>query len=886
MDYESVRLRRNDKFRVDLHKFLQPYSYKTTNCVFSFNLLLVMMKCHIFHIVSVLFYVLFSIAQNVEFDLFDQDPLNQDQLANDYTVQAENSLLWGPYRSALYLGIRPRLPRSLLSGLMWFSMDDYRSIGSIRHFYEQNDNMAKANWVSYDPRYGGTQVIQDNDCHTNITIDFVKSKDGLSWAVKIKSEPHKGFEQSKISFVWYSGLEGEKEASIDDLGEIERTGILKLENQKNVLGYKGSVKLSGVSEELGAFQVEINDGPKTNRHPLGKSGLPLEFSPALAHHYSLRVPDDNVWQARDIFMTMLQESVQSLKGTTDSMEDIPPENLYIIRDLNDFEGNLHLVQKVYQGSCEFDVIYHNEKTPDTEKITSKNIHEKIEANHNLFDEKFSEYFELQYPYNETENDSGTVNYKAFAKEILSGLLGGLTYMYGDHLVDRKTIFDEDTFESYELNRSPEGPHQLFTLVPSRPFFPRGFYWDEGFHLMPLKEYDSDLVLDIIKSWFNLIDSEGWIAREQILGPEARSRVPSQFQVQSPQIVNPPTLTLMLTMLLEHLSEERFGDVMKPIDIDRDNELSDVTDSTNTTKFGSYILKHPDVLFKYAEEVYPKLKLHFQMLRKTQQGHFEEFDRNYDNSEVFRWRGRTETHCLASGIDDYPRASPADVAELNVDLISWIGIMAKSLRLMAGILNKYDDVVYFQDIEEKISKNLDKVHWSKSEGIYCDVSVDEDDENVHVCHKGYVSLLPFVTKLIPKDDVDKLEKVLNIITDPEELWSPFGIRSLSKSDSNYKTGEDYWRSPVWINMNYLVLKGIEDYYYESRQFMSLALQKKFQVAYHDLRINVVDNVYRQWVKTGFVWEQYNDETGDAKGAKNFLGWTSAVLLMMKMPGNLE
>lgn len=31
-------------------------------------------------------------------------------------------------------------------------------------------------------------------------------------------------------------------------------------------------------------------------------------------------------------------------------------------------------------------------------------------------------------------------------------------------------------------------------------------------------------LDILKSWFDLIDEDGWVAREQILGDEARSKV--------------------------------------------------------------------------------------------------------------------------------------------------------------------------------------------------------------------------------------------------------------------------------------------------------------------------------------------------------------------------
>ena len=33
-----------------------------------------------------------------------------------------------------------------------------------------------------------------------------------------------------------------------------------------------------------------------------------------------------------------------------------------------------------------------------------------------------------------------------------------------------------------------------------------------------------LSLEILKDWIDLIDEDGWVAREQILGEEARSKV--------------------------------------------------------------------------------------------------------------------------------------------------------------------------------------------------------------------------------------------------------------------------------------------------------------------------------------------------------------------------
>lgn len=821
--------------------------------------------------VSLLIFLGLVVAEQISFDVYanvDED-VDETSLLYQYSKLSNDSLLWGPYRSALYFGVRPRIPRSLLSGLMWFNVDTYNGIGTFRHFYEQGDNMKRANWVQYDPRSGGRQIISDGDCHIDIIIDFIKSEDGNSWGAKIKSIPHKGHENVKTSFVWYSGLEGHSEQ--DEFGG--RSGYFKLDNEKNVVGHDGNIKFSGVSEELGLFTLEINDGPKTNKHPQDNKVIDPELDPTKSHHYSLTVPDDNVWQAKDIFMTMLQESIQQLVDKYSALENFPPEQAFIMRDLHNFEGNLHYVQKIYQGRAEFDVIYTNAVTPDNDKITFENIKLKTKKAIQKFDSKFNQHFAANAPFNSKK-------YEKFGKEIVSGLLGGLSYFYGDHLVDRQTVFDEDSFESYELVGEYEGPNELLTLVPSRPFFPRGFYWDEGFHLLPLVQYDSDLALEIIKSWFNLMDDEGWIAREQIIGPELRSRVPEQFRVQSPQIVNPPTLILILTYLLEHQKTAGFGDINEPAQA----KGYGAADETPFDKedLGLIIIKNPELFVNYTKEIYPKLKVHFNMFRTTQQGYTEEFDRG-TNKEAYRWRGRTLTHSLASGLDDYPRALPADIAELNVDLLSWIGVMARSIKLIAEYLNYEEDLKLYTQIEKDVIDNLNNLHWSQEDNVYCDLSVNEDDENIAVCHKGYISLFPFLTKLMPVEDSEKIEDLVDLISDPDELWSDYGIRSLSKSDKYYGTGENYWRSPVWIHMNYLVLDSLQ--YYQNAGDYSQELKEKISSTYHQLRVNLVENVFNQWEKTGFVWENYDDLTGEAKGAKNFLGWTSTVAMIMNMPENI-
>jgi mannosyl-oligosaccharide glucosidase len=44
------------------------------------------------------------------------------------SVNDTQALLWGPYRPNLYFGLRPRLPQSLMTGLIWFGTQNYQSI--------------------------------------------------------------------------------------------------------------------------------------------------------------------------------------------------------------------------------------------------------------------------------------------------------------------------------------------------------------------------------------------------------------------------------------------------------------------------------------------------------------------------------------------------------------------------------------------------------------------------------------------------------------------------------------------------------------------------------------------------------------------------------------
>lgn len=85
---------------------------------------------------------------------------------------------------------------------------------------------------------------------------------------------------------------------------------------------------------------------------------------------------------------------------------------------------------------------------------------------------------------------------------------------------------------------------------------------------------------------------------------------------------------------------------------------------------------------------------------------------------------------------------------------------------------------------------------------------------------------------------------------------------------------YWRSAIWININYLALKSLKHY----STVEGPSKQKANQI-YNDLRKVVVDNILKNYENTGYIWEQYNDNTGRGQGSHPFTGWSALVVSIM-------
>ncbi|MBP0661835.1 hypothetical protein, partial [Mycobacterium tuberculosis] len=75
----------------------------------------------------------------------------------------------------------------------------------------------------------------------------------------------------------------------------------------------------------------------------------------------------------------------------------------------------------------------------------------------------------------------------------------------------------------------------------------------------------------------------------------------------------------------------------------------------------------------------------------QRGEIREWGRRATSRvEAYRWRGRSPTHVLASGLDDYPRAPEPHSGELHVALQKYMGIFARAMQEYATLIGNEDD----------------------------------------------------------------------------------------------------------------------------------------------------------------------------------------------------
>lgn len=746
---------------------------------------------------------------------------------------------WGTLNSGHYFGLKLASITPIETSLLWFKhvINDNGGL-DIRHLCDQNDRLTYYAWERHDFYNFGQQLIQDQ--HYQFQTSFVKNPDNpLEWSSRIEIvvtndvKQEQKYTNTPLSLIQYITISNPSD-ELDIDGSVGNSNIHK---------FGSSFTVRGRSQEIGEFILQIKVATPEKDQFLSSSYVRGEYDK------NERISDCIMSKLKPVVVneTMLLELKNSkFNRYLDDSKSIMNPNIVA------YQMNLH-------PPCTIDInMYQQTNGSSTSDSQSMKFDLDFERQVKTFDSKFEQKFNIDQI---KLTDNQTVDQlKKLLKVALSNMLGSVGYFYGNSLIST---------EPASRRVVPYGPIELLTAVPSRSFFPRGFLWDEAFHNILISSWEPKLSNKIIKSWFNIMNTNGWILREVILGSESMRRVPREFLVQYISNANPPAMFLVLERM-----------------------------------FLEKTLEHGTL-----EYIYPRLKAWYRWFENTQSGFAP---------STYRWRGRDELSVrmlnpktLASGLDDYPRSSHPSPQEYHVDLRCWIALSLRTLRSFADSMN---DQKFLDELEPKLKtlmdqNLLDKLHWSEEHQMYCDFGYNTHkidlikvtkkrinsygEEEVYeeferhssgnpdfscVPEFGYVSLFPMIFNLIDPNS-EKLGILLDRLRDPDELWSPFGIRSLSKKSkyyNKYNTEHDrpYWRGAVWINLNYLILSSLHHYSQMSNSPYSVKCGEMF----HELRQNLVNNLLKEFSSTNYIWEHYDDQTGEGRGSHPFTGWSSLILLM--------
>lgn len=255
----------------------------------------------------------------------------------------------------------------------------------------------------------------------------------------------------------YVGLDcSDKDARSHDLAENGGLTVIDSAGES-----RKSLLIRGTSEQLGNFEFQA----WASRRGEGGSELSIAFVG------KANVSMVDVKRELEGMHTQHQRSARRQRQSS----DIPATQPFLLPNRADESSNVVLVQVTGQAPFVVDLVVRGgpaqggasggEDNGNGLEVSPEIITKWLESGSRNFSDRFRKTFSLEKKGFEPID-------VAASKAALSNLLGGMGYFAGNSEV-RGAGRNGRNGPSFEAN--------LFTAVPSRSFFPRGFLWDEGFH---------------------------------------------------------------------------------------------------------------------------------------------------------------------------------------------------------------------------------------------------------------------------------------------------------------------------------------------------------------------------------------------------------------------
>ncbi len=208
------------------------------------------------------------------------------------------------------------------------------------------------------------------------------------------------------------------------------------------------------------------------------------------------------------------------------------------------------------------------------------------------------------------------------------------------------------------------------------------------------------------------------------------------------------------------------------------------------------------------------------------------------------------HPYSSGLDDSPLWDDGMPVE-SPDLNTYLYLQQEALSKIAGAIGKQEDAELWQGRAEAMARRLVQLTWDEESGFFW---ARRNGSIVNV--RTPFNLFPLITGQLP---AKISERLVAHLTDERQFWSRYPVPTVAMDDPKYTPGI-MWRGPTWVNVNYLLIEGLQRSGYQD-------LAQELRRRTLDL-INSRDDIY----------EYYDSVTGEnPPTAASMFGWSSAVFI---------
>jgi putative isomerase len=208
------------------------------------------------------------------------------------------------------------------------------------------------------------------------------------------------------------------------------------------------------------------------------------------------------------------------------------------------------------------------------------------------------------------------------------------------------------------------------------------------------------------------------------------------------------------------------------------------------------------------------------------------------------------HPFSSGLDDSPlwdEGMPVESPDLNTYLFLQQEAMAK----IARVIGLPQESEMWEQRAAAMAERMVRLMWDSQAGFFW---ARKGGKPIKV--RTPFNLFPLLTGRMPPEIANRL---VGHLVDERQFWPRFPVPTVALNDPKFDPNQ-MWRGPTWVNINYLLIQGLQRNGYED-----LA---------RELRRRTLEMICEQ----DDVYEYYHPENGlNPPKAACIFGWSSAVFI---------